>query len=146
MTVPTPIAREQARLILSHEAGSSSTACSPRQAIERALLRLFEVMDPLIGAQGFMALVKRSVHFTHQTHSCLTGLDIQIAAGVELDGLGEALEQQGPDKSAVCAHHLLAMLITLSCAFIGDALTWRALLRAWPDTEIGKPVERQEEP
>jgi hypothetical protein len=102
-------------------------------------------MNPLVGAHGFTALAQRAVHLTHQSHACFAALDFQIAPNLELGKLGEAFEQHDPEKAAACAQHLLATLITLSCSFIGDVLTFSALRRAWPHTAIGQPPKVDEE-
>jgi hypothetical protein len=146
VTRPTPVASEQARLILDSETGAGfGTSGITRQAVEAVLLRLFSVMNPLVGAHGFTALVQRAAHLTHQSHACFAALDFRITPNLDLGRLGEAFEQHDAEKAAACAQHLLATLVTLSCSFIGDVLTFSALRRAWPDTAIGKPSKVGEE-
>jgi hypothetical protein len=139
---PAPRASAQADLIWKLEASSGGDA---RQVTETILRRLFAAMDPLIGAIGFSALVKRAVHLTKGIQGCFTGLEVQITSELQLERIGRAVEEQGPDNGETCARHLLAMLLTLSCTFIGDALTWRALRRAWPDSNIDTPAAPQKE-
>lgn len=108
-------------------------------------MRLFGVMDPLVGAHGFTALVQRAVHLTHQVNGCFAALEFGIAPTLDLSKLGEAFEHHDAETAVACAQHLLATLITLSCSFIGDVLTFSALRRAWPHTAIGQPSKVDEE-
>ncbi len=83
-TQPTRVLSEQARVILEIE-----RAENPGASLKSAIVKLFGVMTPLVGAHAFTALVHRAVHLTNRVDACFAEPDLRDAPSFDVTKLGE---------------------------------------------------------
>lgn len=105
-------------------------------AANAVLERLRSVMTPLIGEQGYAALIGRSLALAQPGGGCLEAG--RSPEGGTLSLASAAPGAQPPELAQVCdaAVAVVGSLISLLLTFIGDALTRRALQRGWPDLDL----------
>jgi len=130
--------RDLARGLLTYEA----TAGNATEPMESATLRVYgklrESLVAFAGVAGFHSLASRALvlakseapslsaaHVT--TDGCLQGLD-EFEHQTDIDK-----NQAGEDRPGDGGIILIARLLGLLLIFLGEALTLRLLLDAWPD-------------
>jgi hypothetical protein len=97
------------------------------QVIAELRLRLVR----LAGIEGFRSLLVRALALAKAEVSLLTSL--QISGDGSLIGFDEIEQDQGAETAAQAAGLLIAHLLELLVAFIGESLTLGLLRDAWPD-------------
>ena len=99
----------------------------------RVVERLCVCLTRFAGADGFAALLRRSL--------ALATVDVPALHGVRIQGNCrlEGIEESGADGVTAVTAHLLSLLVT----FIGEALTLRLLREAWPDASF-EPMSEDE--
>jgi hypothetical protein len=127
-------ARDWAERIVAHETRAPATPAGLALGLKHLLLQLEAQTSTLIGAFGFEALFSRAVDLTRP----------DWPAGRSLEHLTGLVEREGVERTTAGATLLVANLIALLCAFIGEQLTFRVLARVWPALlEARLPAESQ---
>ena len=123
----TPLAREIAARIIAHEAEEHAPSASLSSAFH-ACERLRPHLSTLMGRSGFRALLCRALAVTSAE---LPGLEaVTVKDDGSLDGWdGPGLQATSFNKHSVL---LVAQLLGLLVAFIGDDLTLRLVRDVWP--------------
>jgi hypothetical protein len=126
----TPLAREIAARIIAHEAEMNAPSASPLPSAFQACERLRPHLSTLMGRSGFRALLSRALAVTSAE---APGLQ---AVTVKEDGSLEGWDRSEPqadatefDESSVL---LIAQLLSLLVAFIGDNLMLHLVRDVWP--------------
>jgi hypothetical protein len=131
MTMATPQLRDFARLLVAHEMladqPSGTTIPAPCYACEKLRLPL----ALLIGNAGFSALLSRSRALASVEFPWLSSL--QVKADGSFEGLEEIAAQVSTDELFEGCVVLLAQLLGLLAAFIGEDLMLRLLREVWPN-------------
>jgi hypothetical protein len=141
---PAPAGRLLGRRLLEYElggAGERAAAAGPAAAAaaaERALHKLSRPLGRLVGAEGYLALVRRALHLAQSGHPLLRDVRVRDApdgahpAGT-LTGLAAAVRGAGPPQAGDALAAVLAHVLGLLVTFIGGDLTTRTLRDVWPD-------------
>ena len=139
MSRPTPQIRNLAQRLIAYERGDKLSEAKIRTF--PAFEKLRPHLATLMGNAGFRALLSRSLALANEEVPWLR------AVHVKADGSLEALEQLetqvGPDEFMEGRVVLLAQLLGLLMAFIGENLTLRLVREVWPklsldDLDFGK--------
>ncbi|HUZ04932.1 MAG TPA: hypothetical protein VMU62_06225 [Acidobacteriaceae bacterium] len=135
----SPEMRELARCLLAYEAVASKTS----EPMESTTLRVYEKLRQSLvafaGVAGFQSLASRALALARSEAPSLS--TVQITADGRLQDFGEfesqididmdrANEYQASERGIILIARLLGLLHT----FLGEALTFRLLRNAWPDT------------
>ncbi len=153
--------------VIEHETANSKDAPALAAAIEGVFAALEGLMATLIGPTGFRAVVDRAVHLTNGTWPWIQGTEIltsaqliitgpappsgeaegiaRVNANVIISGLPSIIEHEGEDQVKAGAAALLENLLQLFCSFIGEDLTLRVVMRAWPYLPQLPAASRSEE-
>lgn len=133
--------RDAVRSVLGRRAGPDSNAAGVATAVRNAYADLSRVLSPLIGQAGVDALAARAVHLARAEHS-LGPIRASDQTSSPFTQVTFWLERQDPARATDVAAAVLANFAELLAAFVGESLTTRLLLKAWPD---GFPVPQSEE-
>lgn len=133
MSAPGDPSHDVARRILAQELGGRASSGEIAAAIEGAFDRLRRRMITVVGRLGFEALLARAVHLSSPDAPWLATLEMAAGEAVVMKGLTEAIDREGAAEVGRGAAALLAALLRLLSAFIGEGLTHRLIRRAWPD-------------
>jgi hypothetical protein len=118
-------------------------ACEPpgREASEAKTLEAFQVFDKLrphlatlMGNGGFRALLSRALALANAEISWLSAVNVK--ADGSLEGLKELRGQLDPAAFFESSVVLLAQLLGLLVAFIGEDLTVRLVREVWPKVSL----------
>ena len=92
------------------------------------------------GIEGFASLLRRAVALARDEVPSLHG--IQVARDGRLEGFDSSAHDASGDEAAVV---ITAHLVSLLVSFIGEPLTMRLVLEAWPGTSLGTENFRNRE-
>jgi hypothetical protein len=131
--------RDLARSLVASEAEANATCLQTEQATVRVYERLRRQLGSPVGVDGFRALATRALALAKMESHGLSA--VQIAANGGLRGLGQAESQADVDKDGEAGVILIAQLLGLFLAFLGEATTLRLIedLRLQVD-DTTKPV------
>ena len=121
MSNATPNMRDLAKRLLSHETTGDSFL---------VIERLRPNLATLMGKAGFRALVSRTLALASSEVSWLRAL--HVGADGSIEGLDDLRARVSAREFAEGGVVLLAQLLGLLMAFIGEGLTLRLLLDVWP--------------
>ncbi len=133
--------RDVVRSVLARRAGPGVNAAGVATAVRVAYAELAGVLSPLIGQAGVDALAARAVHLARAEHS-LGPIRASDQTSSPFTQVAFWLERQDPARAAEVAAAVLASFAELLAAFVGESLTTRLFLKAWPD---GFPDPQSEE-
>ena len=122
------------RIITLELAGPSSAATLIRSAMP-VPERLRAPLSSLMGAAGFSALLARALALAGAEVLWLRG--VRVDSGGALEGWMQPYAQLSPEEFHEGRVVLLAHLLGLLVAFIGEGLTLRLLLEEWPKLHVG---------
>ena len=128
MQVPSPSVRDLARRLLDREAAGPSPAGG--HEAERVCERLRVLLTRFAGAEGFLALMRRSLALARVEVPSLENLTLR-PDGCFL-GFEAALDGDGNEAGAALTAHFLGLLVT----FVGEPLAIRLVTDAWPNLPI----------
>lgn len=130
---PTPRdLRLLARQIIEREIAGRETPAALAEALDAAFGRLYHLMSALVGHVGFTAVMSRAAHLTKAGRPS-AGPGLRVTATGTIAGLAEHIEREGAPATTAYVEDLLANVMSLLCAFIGEALTSRLVGRVWTD-------------
>jgi len=116
--------RAWAKRLLAVQAATSVSESCPSPGV-RVPQRLRTYLTRLIGADGFTALQRRALLLARAEIPSLR--TVKVTAEGQLEGI-EALSDGGEAATAIIAH-----VLELLVALIGESLTLRLMLDAFPD-------------
>jgi hypothetical protein len=128
------------RLIAYETRGNKSSGTLPPAAFH-----VFEKLRPqlatLMGNTGFHALLSRALAVANEEDPSLRA--VHVKADGSLEGLEELQAQVEPEEMAEGSVVLVAQLLALLVAFIGENLTLQMVREVWPklslnDLDFGK--------
>lgn len=141
MSRATPQMRHFAKRLIVFE----TREVVPTPTKPRPVFSIPEMLRPhlatLMGDGGFRALLARALALAKPEIPWLR--TVHVSAGGTMEGLEELRAQIGPDEFLEGRIVLLAQLLGLLVAFIGEKLTLRLVREIWPkvplnDLELGK--------
>lgn len=130
MNHATPKMRYFAARLIVHEAEEKSSLHERKPTAVPVIEKLRPLLVNLTGSAGFRALLSRALALSTHEVPWMDGW--RVAADGTLDGLEEVAEDLGPEELAVGSEVLLARLLGLLVAFIGEILTIRIVREVWP--------------
>jgi len=117
--------RDLARSLVASEAEAIATTLQTETASERVYEKLRRKLGSPVGVDGFRALASRALALAKAESHGLRA--VQIAANGGLRGLGEAESQTDADQDDESGVILIAQLLGLFLAFLGEATTLRLI-------------------
>ncbi|MDQ2777604.1 MAG: hypothetical protein M3Y57_22220 [Acidobacteriota bacterium] len=138
--IPSPKARDIALRLLAYEAAAPDSPRENTREVVRVVETLRRALSALTGPIAFRALLARALTLA-KPHAPSLGA-VQITPDGALDRLGEIHKDTAEEGGVV----LIAQLIALLVAFIGEGLTLHLLTDLWPGlsgsvTELHKESE-----
>jgi hypothetical protein len=131
MSRATPTMRDFAERLIAYETrGSKSSETETTAAVFSAGDKLRPQLAMLMGNIGFRALLSRALALANAEVPWLRA--VHVKADGSLEGLDETEAQADPEEVFEGKVVLLAQLLGLLVAFIGENLTLRLVHEVWP--------------
>ena len=121
-----PASLQLARRLLSYEAAVSKNSESAESAASRVCEKLRQPLCSLAGIAGFRSLLSRALALARAEAPSLSA--VQVSADGSLKGLDDLAPQDDTDLSKAEGAILIAQLLGLLLAFIGEAMTSRLVI------------------
>ncbi|MES2568920.1 MAG: hypothetical protein V4710_02565 [Verrucomicrobiota bacterium] len=131
MSRVTPQARELAALLIAYEAAANKLSDADLPAVFHVCEKLRPHLAMLMGKAGFRAILSRALAVAAVEVPSLGRLRVTEEGSVEGWDPPEAQAGAGEEVKGGCAL-LVAQLIGLLVAFIGENLTLRLVRDVWP--------------
>ena len=126
--------RSLARRLIAYDASQSNTPQANYSDVFQVCEKLRPQLATLMGSGGFQALLSRSLALASAEVPWMRTL--QVKPDGALGGLGELPAQLDLDRFFEGRVVLLAQLLGLLVAFIGENLTLRLVREAWPKVPL----------
>jgi hypothetical protein len=123
--LPRHKTRDLARSLVAREADASATTLQTQPATVRVYERLRRQLGAPVGVDGFQALASRALALAKSESPRLSA--VQVTANGDLHGIGEAESQPDKDENGEAGITLIAQLLGLFLAFLGEATTLRLI-------------------
>jgi hypothetical protein len=141
MSRATPQMRDFAGRLIAYETRDNKSSETKTPAACLVSEKLRPHLATLMGNVGFRALLSRALALANTGVPWLRA--VQVKADGSLEGLDELTTQVHPDEIFEGCVVLLAQLLGLLAAFIGENLTLRIVREVWPklslnDFDFGK--------
>ena len=120
-----PKTRDLARSLLDWEANESTTSVQTEPATVRVYERLRRLLCAPVGAESFHALATRALNLAKSESPRLSA--VQVTADGRLRGFGKVEFQTNTDQHGDGGVILIAQLLGLFLAFLGEATTLRLI-------------------
>ena len=130
MSRATPQMRNFAKRLIADEARGNKPSATKAPADFRACEKLRPHLATLMGNAGFRALLSRALALAQAEVPWLRA--VHVKADGSLEGVEELHAQLDPDELFEGRVVLLAQLLGLLVAFIGENLTLRLVREVWP--------------
>ncbi len=138
MNRSTPELRDLAsRLLTAESDGGEVPCCSPAVHF---CAQLSAVFSKLTGPAGSRSLLSRAIVLSRQEAPCLTA--VQVMPDGQLQGFEESSPENEQDEWNKAGIVLVAQLLGLLHAFIGERLTMQLVEEAWPASPPNRQVDR----
>jgi hypothetical protein len=122
---PPKKTRDLARSLVAYETDESATSLQAGPATVRVYERLRRQLGAPVGADGFQVLASRALALAKsESHRLGT---VQITANGGLRGLSEVESEGGEDEDGAAGIILIAQLLGLFLAFLGETTTLRLI-------------------
>ena len=139
LALVAPVQMEVARWLLAHEMGNvMADPAGLAAAVERICQKFFKLLATVTSLPACQALLSRALHIPRAEYGFLGGVRVGAKADPLIDGLRQSLEGVDGVHAQKGLEAVLATLIDLLAAFIGEDLTLGMLREVWP----GLPVLR----
>jgi hypothetical protein len=130
MSRATPPMRNFARCLIAYETLENTPSETPTPVAFHICKQLHAHMATFTGSAGFRALLARALVLTTTEVPWLSA--VHVKADGDLEGLEELHTQLDPGELTEGGVVLLAQLLGLLVAFIGERLTLRLVSELWP--------------
>ena len=136
--------REFAGRLIAYETKANKASATKLQAVFPVVEKLRPQLANLLGNAGFRALLARSLALANEEVPWLRALHVNSDGFV--DGLDEHEAKVTADETFEGRVVLLAQLLGLMVAFIGEGLTLQLMRDVWPklsvkDLDIDKEIK-----
>lgn len=99
-----------------------------------------QVLTPILGQRGVIALYKRSLFLCALQYPCLADLDLSVQPDIPLSELKPLLAQHH-DLNAAAGNAFFQMFHELLTSLVGASLTERLLRPVWENSLSGPPAQ-----
>ena len=130
MSQTIPRMRDIAERLIAYEATENKSSGTKPAASFPVCEKLRPHLATLMGSTGFRALLLRALARAEEEVPSLRA--VQVDANGSLAGFDKLEMQAAPDKLAMARVVLVAQLLGLLAAFIGEDLTLRIVRDVWP--------------
>jgi hypothetical protein len=127
--------RNFAKCLISHESLGNKSSEEKTQVNFQIFKKLSPHLATLMGTGGFRALLSRALVLAGAEVRWLRALHVKSDGS--LDGMEELRVQLDPDEFLEGRIVLLAQLLGLLSAFVGENLTLRLIGEIWPKAPLG---------
>jgi hypothetical protein len=134
MSRATPKLRDFAERLIAYETTKNNSSETKTSAAFLVGEKLRPQLAALMGNVGFRALLSRALALSNAEVPWLRA--VHVKADGSLDGLDELGAQVDPDDIFEGRIVLLAQLLGLLVAFIGENLTLRLVREGWPKLSL----------
>jgi hypothetical protein len=134
MSAATPKTRNFAKRIMTYEVTGKKSSGSNTSATFQVCDKLHQDLGPLMGNAGFRAFLSRALALASEEVPWLRA--VHVKSDGSLEGLDKLEAQIGPEQSSEGGVLLLAHLIGLLMAFIGENLAVHLLREVWPKLSL----------
>lgn len=146
MSRATPQMRDLSQCLIAYETSGNKSSETKTPAACLVGEKLRPHLAILMGNVGFRALLSRALALANTDVAWLRA--VQVNADGSLEGLDELVTQVDPDEIFEGCVVLLAQLLGLLVAFIGENLTLRLVREVWPklslnDLDFGKGAKNE---
>lgn len=124
-------ARDLAQRLLDYEAAADETSVSAEPAAIRVYEKLRRSLCALAGVAGYRSLAARALTLARAKAPSLRAVEVKADGSLQI--LSEAELENNRRQAAEDRVILLAELLGLLHAFIGETLTLRLLQETWPN-------------
>lgn len=126
----------------AHLTGAGAGAVQVAQTFGAVWQGIDQVLRPIIGPGGVLALLQRSVYLTAVQHPWLrAGLGADGLASFDVVALVAVLARQDPAHALACGNTLFGTFHGLLTSLIGASLTERLLRPVWGTPPISAPAQ-----
>ena len=126
---------------LAHRVGAAANAMQIAAAIFAIWEEVDDALTPIIGAQGVVALFRRSVHVTAASHRWLTAERDGGQPVMQPASLTAVIALQSRNDAAAGGSAFLQTFYELLSSLVGPSLTERLLRAAWTHSSSGTPAQ-----
>jgi hypothetical protein len=126
----TPQMRDLAERLIAHEARDNKSSGKKSTASFPVCEKLRPPLAALVGSTGFSALLSRALALASPEVPRLRA--VHVKADGSLEGLAELEAQVDPEQISEGRVALLAQLLGLLHALIGEHLTMQLMREVWP--------------
>ncbi len=141
MTRSTPEMRDLTRRLVAYEANADESSGTPTPTAFRVCETLRQPLAALTGNAGFHSLLSRALALATPQAPWLASLHIQPDGS--LGGVADIESRVAPDAITEGSVVLVAELLGLLVAFIGEILTLRMVQEVWPELPLQDSVLSQ---
>jgi hypothetical protein len=134
MSRATPEMRNFAKRLMAHETSGNRSSATKTLAAFHACEKLRPQLATLMGNAGFRALLSRALALANAEVRWLRA--VHVKADGSLEALEELHAQLDPDEFLEGGVVLLAQLLGLLVAFIGENLALRMVREVWPKLSL----------
>ena len=134
MSRATPKMRDYAGRLIAHEARDTPPSKTSPSAIFPVVEKLRPHLATLMGKLGFRALLSRALALAGAEVRWLR--TVQVRADDSFEGVGDLGTQVDPSEIFEGRVVLLAQMLGLLVAFIGEDLTLRLVREVWPKLSL----------
>jgi hypothetical protein len=143
MSRVTPQTRAFAERLVASETRENTPQALGIPAAFRPVEKLRLPLAAVLGMAGVRALRSRALALAARDVRWLNALHVRVDGSFE--GLDEVGAQIGPEDIVAGGIAVLAQLLGLLAAFIGENLTLGLTREVWPDTSLGSLASEGEE-
>jgi hypothetical protein len=126
--------RDLAQWLIACETGGNKSSETKFPAAFQVCEKLRPPLATLMGNAGFRALLSRALAVAHAEVGSLRA--VQVKADGSLEGLDGPEARVTPEEMAEGGIVLVAQLLGLLVAFIGENLTLRMVREVWPNLRL----------
>lgn len=126
--------RQAAARILEHGRRRTTAPVVQPAAVALVISELGPYLANLMGSAGFRALLLRSLTLASAESKWTRAVGVNAAG--RMDGLEELEAELGADDFSKGCIRMLALLLSLLAAFVGEGMTRRLVLDIWPDLSV----------
>jgi len=126
--------RDLAERLVAYEAKGELSAQRPGSSRFPVCDRLGPHLMTLMGTAGFRALLSRALALACEQAACLRA--VHVKADGSMEGVDELHTQLDPDEFMEGRTVLVAQLLGLLAAFIGENLTLPLVREIWPEISL----------
>lgn len=126
---------------IGHRLAAGADARVVAGEVAAAWAEIDEVLHPIIGHGGVLALYNRSLKLAAARHPWLSAAQAGALAAIDVSALQVALARQTPAEALAAGDELLHRFRELLRSLIGDSLTDRLLGTVWGPAPPSVPVQ-----